>query len=434
MVDDDFDVAIVGGRCAGASLAIRLARAGLRVCVLDRAHFPSDVPSTHGIQPTGVAILRELGCYETLAALTEPIERGTVVVDDACIEFDGATELLGAPMLNLRRGALDAVLLEAAATAGAEVRTRTAVTGLREEHGRVTGVVTPKGTVRARLVVGADGARSTVARLVGAAEYCRTPPERLFLWAYLEGTEHPPGHVWLGRIGDHGYLASPTDGGAFMAVVAPAMTRRAEVLADRQAAFDEGLRGWPELEAVVAPGRRIGPLHTMPDWRGFFRRSAGPGWALVGDAGHMKDPTPGQGIADALRQTTALAPVVVAGLAQASRDASALDAGLRRWWTWRDRDARAMYWFARDLGAAGPVPLLTAEVMRRIAADPRRRRQLLRVLNHDVPPGRLVTAPLAVRALAGGLLRHPGRRTQLLREARTAVADEVRHLRMPTVA
>jgi MoxR-like ATPase len=80
------------------------------------------------------------------------------------------------------------------------------------------------------------------------------------------------------------------------------------------------------------------------------------------------------------------------------------------------------------------VPLLTAEVMRRIAADPRRRRQLLRVLNHDVPPGRLVTAPLAVRALAGGLLRHPGRRTQLLREARTAVADEVRHLRMPTVA
>jgi len=429
----DYDVVIVGGRCAGASLAIRLARAGLRVCVLDRAHFPSDVPSTHGIQPAGVAILRELGCYDTLAALTDPIERATVVVEDARMEFDGASELLGAPMLNLRRAALDAVLLEAAATAGAEVRTRTAVTGLVEEHGRVTGVVTSDGPVGARLVVGADGARSTVARLVGAAEYCRTPPERLFLWAYLEGTAHPPGHVWIGRIGDHGYLASPTDGGAFMAVVAPAMTRRAEVLADRQAAFDEGLRGWPELEAVVAPGRRIGPLHTMPDWRGFFRRSAGPGWALVGDAGHMKDPTPGQGIADALRQTTALAPVVVAGLAQAPDD-EALDAGVRRWWTWRDRDAWAMYWFARDLGAAGPVPMLTAEVMRRVAADPRRRTQLLRVLNHDVPPGRLVTAPLAARALGGALLRNPGRRAQLLREARTAVTDELRHLRPPVPA
>ena len=431
---DDYDVVIVGGRCAGASLAIRLARAGLRVCVLDRAHFPSDVPSTHGIQPAGVAILRELGCYGTLAALTEPIERATVVVEDARMEFDGASALLGAPMLNLRRAALDAVLLEAAATAGAEVRTRTVVTGLREECGRLTGVVTPDGPVRARLVVGADGARSTVARLVGAAEYCRTPPERLFLWAYLEGAEHPPGRVWIGRIGDHGYLASPTDGGAFMAVVAPAMTRRAEVLADRQAAFDEGLRGWPELEAVVAPGRRIGPLHTMPDWRGFFRRSAGPGWALVGDAGHMKDPTPGQGIADALRQTTALAPVVVAGLARAPGDDEALDAGLRRWWTWRDRDAWAMYWFARELGAAGPVPMLTAEVMRRVAADPRRRTQLLRVLNHDIPPGRLVTAPLAARALGGALLRNPGRRTQLLREARTAVTDELRHLRPPVPA
>jgi 2-polyprenyl-6-methoxyphenol hydroxylase-like FAD-dependent oxidoreductase len=431
---DDYDVVVVGGRVAGASLAIRLARAGLRVCVLDRAHFPSDVPSTHGIQPAGVAILRELGCYETLAALTEPIERATVVVDDARIEFEGATELLGAPMLNLRRAALDAVLLEAAATAGAVVRTRTPVTGLREEHGRVTGVVTPDGPLRARLVVGADGARSTVARLVGAAEYCRTPPERLFLWAYFEGTDHPPGHAWIGRIGDHGYLASPTDGGAFMAVVAPSMTRRAEVLADRQTAFDEGLRGWPELEAVVAPGRRVGPLHAVPDWRGFFRRSAGPGWALVGDAGHMKDPTPGQGIADALRQTTALAPVVVSGLARAPGDAEALDAGLRRWWTWRDRDAWAMYWFARDLGAAGPVPLLTAEVMRRVAADPRRRTQLLRVLNHDIPPGRLVTAPLAARALGGALLRRRGDRRQLLREARTAVTDELRHLRPPVPA
>jgi hypothetical protein len=146
----------------------------------------------------------------------------------------------------------------------------------------------------------------------------------------------------------------------------------------------------------------------------------------------MKDPTPGQGIADALRQTTALAPVVVEGLT--ARDAPALDAGLRRWWGWRDRDAWAMYWFARELGAAGPVPLLTAEVMRRVAADPRRRTQLLRVLNHDVPPGRLVTAPLAARALAGALRRSPGRRIQLLREARTAVTDELRHLRPPVPA
>jgi 2-polyprenyl-6-methoxyphenol hydroxylase-like FAD-dependent oxidoreductase len=336
-------------------------------------------------------------------------------------------------MLNLRRGGLDAVLLDAARAAGAEVRTRTAVTGLCRDGERVVGLVTPDGPVRARLVVGADGAGSTVARLVGARQYSRTPAERVFLWTYLEGTDHPSGHVWLGRIGDHGYLASPTDGGAFMAVVAASRHRRAEVLADRPAAFAEGLRAWPELEAVVASGRRTGPLHTVPDRDGFFRRSAGPGWVLVGDAGHVKDPTPGQGIADALRQTTALAPVVVDGLAPGA-DPGDLDAALRRWWRWRDRDAWAMYWFARDLGAAGPVPLLMREVMRRVGADPRRRRDLLRVLNHDVPPGALVTAPLAVTALAEALRRHPDERRQLLREAGSAVADEVRHLRRPRVA
>jgi hypothetical protein len=69
-----------------------------------------------------------------------------------------------------------------------------------------------------------------------------------------------------------------------------------------------------------------------------------------------------------------------------------------------------------------------------VAADPRRRTQLLRVLNHDIAPGRLITAPLAARALAGALLANPGRRTQLLREARTAVTDELRHLRPPVPA
>ncbi|HEY2221449.1 NAD(P)/FAD-dependent oxidoreductase [Actinomycetospora sp.] len=428
MSTDEFDVVVVGGRCAGASLAIRLARAGLRVCVHDRAHFPSDVPSTHGIQPAGVAILRELGCFERLATLTEPINRGTLVVDEARIEFDDADELLGAPMLNLRRHVLDTVLLETAAEAGAEIRTRTAVTGLLQEHGRVVGVLTGDGPVRARLVVGADGARSTVARLAGAEEYRRTPPGRLFVWGYFEGTDHPTGHVWLGRIGDHGFLASPTDGGCFMAVVAVSMERKAEVLADRPAAFAEGLRDWPELDAVVASGRRTGPLHVVPEWHGYFRRSAGPGWVLVGDAGHFKDPTPGQGIADALRQTTTLAPVVVRGLEAGAPD---LDDALRRWWSWRDRDAWAMYWFARDLGAAGPLPLLQREVLRRVAADPRRSRHLLQVLNHDVPPGRLFTVPFALTALAGALVTKKGQRTRLLRDAGTVVADELRHLRPP---
>ena len=153
-----FDVIIVGARCAGSSLAILLARAGLRVCVVDRARFPSDTASTHGVQPSGVKILDQLGVLEPLLEVTPAIERVTVAFDDARISAN-FTALVGAPMVSARRVTLDAILLEAAAAAGAEVLTQTAVTGLVEERGRVAGVKTRSGELRAPLVVGADGTR-----------------------------------------------------------------------------------------------------------------------------------------------------------------------------------------------------------------------------------------------------------------------------------
>ncbi len=61
-----FDVIIVGARCAGSPLATLLARAGVSVCLVDRARFPSDTASTHGVQPSGVKILERLGVLEPL--------------------------------------------------------------------------------------------------------------------------------------------------------------------------------------------------------------------------------------------------------------------------------------------------------------------------------------------------------------------------------
>src|SRR5918997_2525018 len=116
---ETFDVIVVGGRCAGSPLATLLARAGLRVCVVDRARFPSDTASTHGVQPTGVRILDRLGVLDALLKVTPAIERGTVAFDDAQVEFGGLTELVGAPFLGARRVTLDVKLFEAAAAAGA---------------------------------------------------------------------------------------------------------------------------------------------------------------------------------------------------------------------------------------------------------------------------------------------------------------------------
>ena len=155
---------------------------------------------------------------------------------------------------------------------------------------------------------------------------------------------------------------------------------------------------------------------------GFFRQSAGPGWVLAGDAGHFKDPTPGQGISDALRQAVELAPAIEKTLG----GAGAAEEALHDWWCWRDRDAWEMYWFAHDMGAPGPPPLLVQEIQRRIAADPQLTDGLLRVLNHDVTPSKLFTPSLALAATSKALLTSPGQRRTLLREARTLAANNWR--------
>src|SRR5438128_8329455 len=101
-----FDVAIVGARCAGSPIAAKLAGRGLRVCVLDRARFPSETLSTHVIQPCGVVILKRLGLLAaTIAAGAVPLTRFTLVAEDARIdaELDGEVESYGAPGLCVRR-------------------------------------------------------------------------------------------------------------------------------------------------------------------------------------------------------------------------------------------------------------------------------------------------------------------------------------------
>ncbi len=397
----------------------------MRICLLDRARFPSDTPSTHGIQPCGVKILRELGVADRLEGAAA-IERGTIAFDEIRVHVD-VGDLLGAPMLNVRRVTLDDVLVEVAAAAGADVRPGTPVTGLLSDAGRVVGVRTGSGELRAPLVVGADGVRSTVARQVGARTYHRRPCGRAFMWGYFEGASAGADNVWLGKIGDHAYLASPTGAGLFMVAVVPSADRSRELRRDRDAAFAAGLHDWPELEASLADARRVGPIRIMSGMSGYLRESAGPGWALVGDAGHFKDPTPGQGISDALRQAVALA----AAIEHADDADQNPDRALCDWWRWRDRDAWEMYRFAAEIGAPGPTPALIHEIQRRIAADTKLTHGLLRVLNHDLPPSRLFTPWLAAQALASGLRRARGSRRALLRDTRTQVAVQLLDRRPP---
>jgi 2-polyprenyl-6-methoxyphenol hydroxylase-like FAD-dependent oxidoreductase len=246
------------------------------------------------------------------------------------------------------------------------------------------------------------------------------------MWAYYEA-DPTDGEMWIGKLGDHTYLGLPTDGGLTLVGVCPSIDRRDEIRADREAVYEAGLRAWPEMAVGLAGARPVGPVRTMANLRGFFRASAGPGWALVGDAGHFKDPTPGQGIADALRQSETLATAITRAL---GGGAGKQDEILREWWRWRDEDAWEMYWFAHDMGAAGLTPPLRREVQRRIATGPAMTTAMIRLLNHELRPSEAFPPAFLLNTLAQALRRGHGRRRAIAREAGEAAAGELRQRRM----
>ncbi len=170
-----YDVIVVGSRCAGAATAMLLARQGHAVLLVDRADPHGDTLSTHAIARTGVVQLQRWGLLEEVLSSVAPAIRDvTVHVEGERIErtiHDHAgVDLQVAP----RRHVLDRILTNAAVDAGAELRTGVRVLGVsRGDEGSVTGIVANHHgspiQLRARIVVGADGVRSRVARAVGAA-------------------------------------------------------------------------------------------------------------------------------------------------------------------------------------------------------------------------------------------------------------------------
>lgn len=429
---ESFDVVVVGARCAGAPLALDLSRRGLRVCLVDRASFPSEVPSTHLIHPCGTARLAELGLSARLLATgAPPLTCGSFVVDDVGLEMrPEVAARFEAPWLCIRRAVLDQILVEAAAEAGVTVLTATPVTDLIERGSRVGGVVAGGRSIRAGLVVGADGSHSAVARLVGAGEYLATGQGRTFMWGYFEGATCPAGYAALGRVGHLGFLGMPTDSGLYMAGLGVPADQRQRYLADTGTGLTDGLarisnpgggsRPAPAIADYLRSARRVGPVRVMARWHGYFRQACGPGWVLVGDAGHFKDPTPAQGISDALRQGRRLAAAIEQGLGR-----GALDALLHEWWRWRDDDAREMYWFATDMGAAGESPGIVGEMLRNLGRQPDGEERFVRMLNHELRPSEVFTARLAVSSLVRASVSNPRRLSRLAGETATIARQDM---------
>ena len=175
-----YDAIVVGGRCAGSPTAMLLARKGYKVLVVDRATFPSDTLSTHIVHPPGVASLRRWGLLDLVTSTgCPPIH--TYAFDFGPFTISGAPGTDETPVAyGPRRTVLDKLLVDAAAEAGAEVMEGFTVEEVLTEDGRVTGVRGHGGrggtvTERARVVVGADGRHSLVARAVRPEQYNEKP-------------------------------------------------------------------------------------------------------------------------------------------------------------------------------------------------------------------------------------------------------------------
>lgn len=314
-----YDAIIVGARCAGASTAMLLARRGYRVLLTDRATFPSDTISGHFILHEGVRRLAAWGLLDrVLASGCPPVTRVSSDWGDGVLSADVPTEDGLPACIGPRRTVLDALLVEAACAAGAELRTGVVVDGLLTDGERVCGIRghTARGGVveeRARIVIGADGKRSVVARRVGAPHYLEQPSLTCWYMTYLadlpcDGLEM---HWRPGRL----VLVFPTHGGLALVAVAWQRSEFARFRSDIAGNVRATMEQMPALRERLPRARRVERFVGTADGPNFFRRPFGPGWALVGDAGHHKDPTLARGISDAFCDAELLAQAVDDGLA-----------------------------------------------------------------------------------------------------------------------
>lgn len=432
-----FDVVVVGARPAGSATAITLARAGRRVLVIDRAHFPSDTLSTHVMFAGGVAELKLLGALDRVLAAGAPkceaIDIGAEEHRFDC--FFSPVEGIDYGLCT-RRTELDWALVETTREAGAELWERARLVDLIWRSGRVGGIrcVDAEGvtrTVLADLVVGADGRDSTVAALVGADEpYRSSKPGRGLAFHYVTdpvaiaaGDPVLRSRISKWSLGKEAGFYFPTNHDGGLALFMPPVEDIARFRRDPKGVWAEKVDGHEILRKRLEGTEVEGRLRHADDTDGFFRVSSGPGWALVGDAGSFKDPVIAQGIRDALHYGRILGEMVAGVL----HDPAALDKQLRAYEKRRDLGVLpSFYWGMKQTRAkaANPVEL---EFFREATTNPALARDVADTFSRIITPQQSITYRRQV-AWTLRALRRPGADVRAI--ARAVRADLALDARM----
>jgi 2-polyprenyl-6-methoxyphenol hydroxylase-like FAD-dependent oxidoreductase len=334
-----------------------LARKGYRALLVDKASFPSDTISTHVIWPHGADVLDRWGLLDALAATGCPPIALNMVFDVGPFALKGGVQDTnkGRGGFCPRRTVLDKILVDAAVESGAELRENFTVESLVTEGGKVVGIKghgRNGGTVeeRARVVVGADGRHSFVAKAVGAPEYEAAPALVTAYYSYFSGIDIRDVEQYI--LDESGCAFFPTHGGLTCVVTGWKSSHFQEVRADIEGSVKKVHATRPVLLERLDGARREEQWYGTAGVPNFFRKPYGDGWALVGDAGYDRDFLTAQGISDAFIDAENLVEAIDAGSCGREEPLDALAAYELR----RNERVTPMYHFTLEIASLEPPP------------------------------------------------------------------------------
>ena len=404
MAGPKYDAIVVGARCAGSPTAMLLARKGHRVLLVDRANFPSDTVSTHLIHPPGVSALRRWGLLDAVAGSNAPAIH-TYQFDVGPFTLAGVPGTADTPVAyGPRRTVLDKILLDAAAAAGAEVREEFVVEELTSDNGRITGI---KGhgkdgrtvTENARVVIGADGIHSHVAKQAGAESYLERAPLEISYYSYWSNLPMEGRFEAYDR-GDRAWAVWPTNDGLTLVIVGWPIAQFDENKHDFEGHYLRAFDRAPEFAERIRGAKREERFYgaSVPN---FFRKPYGDGWALVGDAGYTRDFMTAQGINDAFRDSELCANA----LDDAWSGRRSWDDAMADYQGTRDRQVRAMYEFTCDFASFTPPTPEKQQLMGAIHGNREAMDGFARVIAGVTSPADFFTDENIGRIFAGAATR-----------------------------
>jgi 2-polyprenyl-6-methoxyphenol hydroxylase-like FAD-dependent oxidoreductase len=355
--DMDYDIIIVGARIAGSALATLLGQNGNRVLLLDKAQFPSDTLSTHFFRAPALRVFEQLGVLDEVESAAPPLTVMWNYIDGHVI-----SDPVQAPEEHLRyflcerRITLDWILAQRVSReSNVEFRQGAQVRELIKLDGRVTGVrwreAEGMNEATARVVVGADGFYSTLAKSLEPAYESQFPVQRCMYYTYFQGIEPLDETAFAEHhfIGDSLTYIFPTD--SHLTLVAVSMP------VDEFSSFRrEPLKKLSlHLDALPLLAPRLRKAEVAAEVKGagnipcYQRMPYGPGWALVGDAQQVLDPWSGMGIDHAATHASMLAD----SLHRFLRDDASWEAAMSAYHTqaraWSDKTYRRTSTYAADL-------------------------------------------------------------------------------------